>query len=140
MNEKFQTQRAPSPAYRRGPARRRFILLGILALSILYLSTPRQLLLYALRRNPMSYGPQEALKASTVDDASTQYSASNKSHVGLEAHVMVPFSPSKLYLLIDFNQRQSKCPDARDCLQSLVVPAMEQISNIVDFRISFIGS
>lgn len=34
----------------------------------------------------------------------------------------------------------SKCPDARDCLRDLVVPAMERISDKVDFRLSFIGS
>lgn len=39
----------------------------------------------------------------------------------LEAHVM------------------SKCPDARDCLQKLVVPAMEQISDKVDFGLAFIA-
>ncbi|RHZ60254.1 hypothetical protein CDV55_103952 [Aspergillus turcosus] len=42
--------------------------------------------------------------------------------VPLEAHIM------------------SKCPDARDCLQKLVVPAMEQISDKVDFELSFIAS
>jgi len=41
--------------------------------------------------------------------------------VALEAHIM------------------SKCPDARDCLQQLVVPTMEQVSDKVDFRISYIG-
>jgi len=41
--------------------------------------------------------------------------------VALEAHIM------------------SKCPDARDCLQQLVVPTMQQISDKVDFKISFIG-
>lgn len=41
--------------------------------------------------------------------------------VPLEAHIM------------------SKCPDARDCLQKLVVPAMEQISDKVDFELSFIA-
>ncbi|PWY89032.1 gamma interferon inducible lysosomal thiol reductase [Aspergillus heteromorphus CBS 117.55] len=46
--------------------------------------------------------------------------SSNK--VPLEAHVM------------------SKCPDARDCLQQLVLPAMEQISDKVDFDLSFIAS
>lgn len=33
----------------------------------------------------------------------------------------------------------SKCPDARDCLQKLVVPAMANVSDKVDFRLSFIG-
>lgn len=44
---------------------------------------------------------------------------SNK--VSLETHVM------------------SKCPDARYCLQQLVVPAMEQIGDKVDFKMSFIA-
>jgi hypothetical protein len=33
----------------------------------------------------------------------------------------------------------SKCPDAKACLQELVVPAMEKISDKVDFNLSFIG-
>lgn len=41
--------------------------------------------------------------------------------VPLEAHIM------------------SKCPDARDCLQQLIVPAMEQVDDLVDFRLSFIA-
>ncbi|KAL8752694.1 MAG: hypothetical protein Q9199_005566 [Rusavskia elegans] len=48
--------------------------------------------------------------------------ASNHSLVPLEAHIM------------------SKCPDARDCLRDLVVPAMEQVVNKVNFTLSFIGS
>ncbi|KAL8671729.1 MAG: hypothetical protein Q9168_003774 [Polycauliona sp. 1 TL-2023] len=34
----------------------------------------------------------------------------------------------------------SKCPDARDCLRDLVVPAMEQVVDKVNFTLSFIGS
>jgi hypothetical protein len=41
--------------------------------------------------------------------------------IPLEAHIM------------------SKCPDAQACLQKLVLPAMEQISDKVDFRLSFIA-
>ncbi|KAF1955861.1 hypothetical protein CC80DRAFT_516760 [Byssothecium circinans] len=33
----------------------------------------------------------------------------------------------------------SKCPDARDCLEKLVVPTMANVSDKVDFRLSFIG-
>ncbi|KAG9202984.1 hypothetical protein G6514_003765 [Epicoccum nigrum] len=33
----------------------------------------------------------------------------------------------------------SKCPDARACLQKLVMPTMANISDKVDFRLSFIG-
>jgi len=41
--------------------------------------------------------------------------------VGLEAHIM------------------SKCPDARDCLRDMVLPAMQNVSSYVDFRLSYIG-
>ena len=34
----------------------------------------------------------------------------------------------------------SKCPDARDCLRDLVVPAMEVVADKVNFTLSFIGS
>ena len=33
----------------------------------------------------------------------------------------------------------SKCPDARDCLRDLVVPAMEQVVDKVNFTLSYIG-
>ncbi|OCL06626.1 hypothetical protein AOQ84DRAFT_296636 [Glonium stellatum] len=33
----------------------------------------------------------------------------------------------------------SKCPDARDCLQELVLPTMQNVSNKVKFRLSYIG-
>lgn len=42
--------------------------------------------------------------------------------VPLEAHIM------------------SKCPDARDCLRDLIVPAMERVNDKVDFRLSYIGT
>ncbi|KAJ5629382.1 hypothetical protein N7528_003039 [Penicillium herquei] len=42
--------------------------------------------------------------------------------IPLEAHIM------------------SKCPDAQGCMQKLVLPAMEKISDKVDFRLSFIAS
>lgn len=45
----------------------------------------------------------------------------SSSKVPLEAHIM------------------SKCPDAQDCLQQLIVPAMEQVSDKVNFTLSFIA-
>lgn len=42
--------------------------------------------------------------------------------VPLEAHIM------------------SKCPDAKDCLHDLILPAMQRIESLVDFKLSFIGS
>lgn len=65
--------------------------------------------------------------AKVLDDGSTVSAAIDHPHgasanrVPFEAHVM------------------SKCPDARGCLQQLVIPAMEQISDKVDFELSFIA-
>jgi hypothetical protein len=57
-------------------------------------------------------GPSEAETATTEKNATK---------VALEAHIM------------------SKCPDAKACLEKLIVPAMVQISDKVDFRLSYIG-
>lgn len=45
----------------------------------------------------------------------------SNTRIPLEAHIM------------------SKCPDAQECLQDLVLPAMEQISDKVNFQLSFIA-
>lgn len=34
----------------------------------------------------------------------------------------------------------SKCPDARDCLRDLIVPTMANVSEEVDFKLSYIGT
>jgi hypothetical protein len=47
--------------------------------------------------------------------------ADSKNKIPLEAHIM------------------SKCPDARDCLHDLILPAMQQVEDKVDFTLSFIG-
>ncbi|KAL8997210.1 MAG: hypothetical protein Q9169_003476 [Polycauliona sp. 2 TL-2023] len=54
--------------------------------------------------------------------STTPASSTDSPRVLLEAHIM------------------SKCPDARDCLRDLVVPAMEQVVDKVNFTLSFIGS
>ncbi|KAE8385956.1 hypothetical protein BDV23DRAFT_164112 [Aspergillus alliaceus] len=54
------------------------------------------------------------------NDGTPVLASSNK--VPFEAHIM------------------SKCPDAQDCLQQLVVPVMERISEKIDFELSFIAS
>lgn len=41
--------------------------------------------------------------------------------VPLEAHIM------------------SKCPDAKDCLHDMILPAMQNVSHKVDFKLSYIG-
>lgn len=64
--------------------------------------------------------PKTEISQSLLSAGST-----TKSHpkrlVPLEAHIM------------------SKCPDARDCLQDLILPAMEQVGAHVNFTLSFIG-
>lgn len=60
--------------------------------------------------------------ARLIGDESRQTTSTNTAHkVALEAHIM------------------SKCPDAKACLQNLVVPAMEKVNDKVDFNMSFIG-
>ncbi len=34
----------------------------------------------------------------------------------------------------------SKCPDARDCVDLLIAPTLEQAEDLVEFRMSFIGT
>lgn len=34
----------------------------------------------------------------------------------------------------------SKCPDARDCMNKLVLPVMANVSDKIDFRLSMIGT
>lgn len=42
--------------------------------------------------------------------------------IPLEAHIM------------------SKCPDAKDCLHDMILPAMQNVSDKVDFTLSYIGT
>lgn len=63
------------------------------------------------------YGPSSTHSATTLSSSTT----ANGTKVALEAHIM------------------SKCPDARDCLRDLVVPAMERVVDKVDFNLSYIG-
>lgn len=56
----------------------------------------------------------------SFDDDHPHYAGSGK--VKLEASIM------------------SKCPDARDCLHDMILPAMQNISNKVDFKLSYIGT
>ena len=57
-----------------------------------------------------------------------------------ETQETISFQPSQSALIPLEVHVMSKCPDARDCLRDLVVPAMQNVSQDVDFRISFIGT
>ena len=63
-----------------------------------------------------------AVSPQTISTQPTDAQSNHTGFVPLEAHVM------------------SKCPDAKTCLEELVVPAMEQVVDMVDFRLSYIGS
>lgn len=66
------------------------------------------------------YYPQASPE--TIMTQSTDAKSNQTALVPLEAHIM------------------SKCPDAKTCLEKLVVPAMEQVVDMVNFRLSYIGS
>lgn len=65
------------------------------------------------------YCPHKTLRPQWSSDESGALDGNKR--IPLEAHIM------------------SKCPDAKDCLQLLVVPTMVNISDKVDFRLSYIG-
>lgn len=75
---------------------------------------------YALPIQLSSFYPQAS--SETIQTQSTHATSNQTGLVPLEAHVM------------------SKCPDAKTCLEELIVPAMEQVVDKVDFRLSYIGS
>lgn len=47
-----------------------------------------------------------------------------------------PYSSGRVPLEIGI---MSKCPDARDCLHDMILPAMQNVSHKVDFKMSYIG-
>ncbi|KAI4242152.1 MAG: hypothetical protein L6R40_004195 [Gallowayella cf. fulva] len=70
----------------------------------------------------LSHTSQIRPSSAARDPQATDIIELNHTLVPLEAHIM------------------SKCPDARDCLRDLVVPAMEEVVEKVNFTLSFIGS
>lgn len=71
-----------------------------------------------------SWTPSNAAKNAVGKDggsSSTSFSTT-KDLVPLEAHIM------------------SKCPDAKDCLKELILPAMMRVNSKVNFTLSFIGT
>lgn len=79
-------------------------------------------LLYYVYTSLSSNTQSGAFPSSARLPPSSQTLESNHTLVPLEAHIM------------------SKCPDAKDCLEDLVVPAMEQVVDKVNFTLSFIGT
>ena len=121
MEEKRWGSRVPSGNGHflpRPPIRRR--MLTFLVLSIVLFCATKLIPTARLYRLGPENGALTKSPDSDADEGSAKATA-NKTKVELEAHIM------------------SKCPDAKDCLKELVVPAMEQAAEMVDFRLSFIG-
>ena len=93
---------------------RQKILTYLVAIAIIYLLVTYSPILSFSSRYTSSYQQSSRLAPNLSRSNTTNL-------VSLEAHIM------------------SKCPDARDCLRDLVVPAMEQVVDKVDFRLSYIG-
>lgn len=116
----FPPRPAGSPA--RPHARRagRFRPLLVLTLVVLCLYV------YARPSSVLSPLPDISSRLSNTLQAATPGAApgadANAALVPLEAHIM------------------SKCPDAKDCLQKLVLPAMVRVFDKVNFTLSFIGT
>lgn len=64
----------------------------------------------------------------------------NKNSKSTETHHPPPgtVEPARTNIPLEVHI-MSKCPDAQECLQGLIVPAMEKISDKVDFKLSFIA-
>ncbi|KAJ5782620.1 Gamma interferon inducible lysosomal thiol reductase GILT [Penicillium paradoxum] len=68
-------------------------------------------------------------------EVAVEYNDMNLGHLAFDAPKI--FEQTKIPLEAHI---MSKCPDAQACLQKLVLPAMEKISDKVDFKLSFIAS
>lgn len=102
---------APSEGRRLRPRLVVYLIAFIFAFFIITYGLPFQL---------SGYYPQPS--SETIMTQSSDAKSNQTGLVPFEAHIM------------------SKCPDAKTCLKELVVPAMEQVVDMVDFRLSYIGS
>ena len=110
MNEKRHLQPGHAVSRRGLPRRRSSIILVLVLLVILYLTVPSQTLLPTWLQSKQSAPNFESNRYTQIPWPDSSLSSSTTgSGVELEAFIM------------------SKCPDARDCLRDLVVPAMEEV-------------
>lgn len=125
MDEKYAKYKTFPPRPAGSPMRphaRRFR--PLLALTLVVLC----FYLYARPSSVLSPLPDISSRLSNTLQAAAPASGSgsradaNAALVPLEAHIM------------------SKCPDAKDCLQKLVLPAMVRVFDKVNFTLSFIGT
>ena len=108
----------PAPATTRlyaRPARRLrpLLVMALVALCFYYYVRPAASFEFLPRVS--SYSP--------THEVDTQKTITNTNAlVPLEAHIM------------------SKCPDAKDCLQQMVLPVMQRVVDKVEFKLSYIGT
>ena len=112
LYQKARDSSSTSSALSRLPSR-----LGVYTAAIIFAFL---IVTYALPVQLPRFRPQH--HPETIITQSTTVKTNLTGLVPLEAHIM------------------SKCPDAKTCLEELVVPAMEQVVDIVNFRLSYIGS
>lgn len=98
------------------PFRRNRSLLTLVVVAILLYT------LYSVRPVTSYAGRWVPSPASKNKSSSSTDPATTNNLVPLEAHIM------------------SKCPDARDCLKDLVLPAMIMVNQKVNFTLSYIGT
>jgi hypothetical protein len=100
-----------------------FLLVATLAVYLLYSS--QSITTYvrrAVAEYPDSLVSDLSSETQQLLNFTTSRAEQQAERVPLEAHIM------------------SKCPDARDCLKSLVLPSMQRVSDKVNFTLSFIGT
>lgn len=142
MEEKHALRRFSAPPPRR-PALRRRRFLPVALISALglfyYLAAKPSVSEYARTKllagsfesftTQKSFSAQELqalanipLETPTPKTATEHIQSPHVGPVDLEAHIM------------------SQCPDAQDCIQQMIIPAMEQVAPLVNFTLSFIGT
>ncbi|KAH8680982.1 hypothetical protein BX600DRAFT_8639 [Xylariales sp. PMI_506] len=106
------------------PVRRSRAIIGLIIIAVcLYMLDVVHIATGFTGRLVSSSSAGHTVEVPISDDALKTTSAiANKNLVPLEAHIM------------------SKCPDARDCLKQLVLPAMMRVNDKVNFTLSFIGT
>jgi len=119
LSDKGAGDRLPFSYVQRSPSRRERVrrILPALLVSFIIWSLFRTFFV-----QDHHYDPSKYLTRLEEDDVGTQDIAQTKdTKIALEAHIM------------------SKCPDAKDGLRLLVVPAMAHIYEKVNFTLSYIG-
>ncbi|KAI1336243.1 hypothetical protein F5Y15DRAFT_419029 [Xylariaceae sp. FL0016] len=108
------------PVQSNPPRRRPFLFLAVLAIILYALHSFRPSPSYVINFTTIKTCAGHSEVVPQLDDSDSVAAA--RSLVPLEAHIM------------------SKCPDARDCMKSMILPAMMRVYDKVNFTLSYIGT